>query len=90
MLTISYKIDDKPYIGIVDKSGTITHYDRFMVNHKQYQDNTIYIFMSNDDLTDMAEVDSIKFDFSKEIKDEDLIVIGNNLINNFKLTTTFQ
>lgn len=82
-LTISYKIDNKPYIGIIDKKGVITHFERFITDHRGYKENVLYIFMISYDFNDIAEMEMIPYDLGEDEEDE-FIATANMILATFK------
>jgi hypothetical protein len=87
-LTIVYKYGGKVYIGMIDKDEVtyISHFERLMVNEKEFEDNKFFIAMVSEDAhPEIVVIDHFTADF-RQIRDEvTFIVLANQILTKFRL-----
>jgi hypothetical protein len=87
-LTVLYKYGGKVYIGIADKDEPtyIGHFERFMVNDKEFDDNKFFIGMIGEgDHPEVVIIDHYTANFRYITDDVTFIVLANQILTKFRL-----
>jgi hypothetical protein len=90
-LTVVYKYYGKMYIGITDEDSYITHFERLMVNAKDFDDNKLFIAMVGEgNSPEIVMLNHFTSDFSYITDDVAFIVMANKVLEKFTRDTVIH